>query len=70
MKILEITKKYTYNTKRGKTEWMMNKNNKRKSKDKEPELEVSSGKKTKATNMSNTLDSRGFYRILENSIGF
>ena len=43
MKTLETTKKYTYNTKKGKTEWMMIKNNKRKE-EPEPELEVNSGK--------------------------
>ena len=43
MKTLETTKKYRYNTKKGKTEWMMNKNCKKK-KEEIPELEVNNGK--------------------------
>ena len=43
MKTLETTKKYKYNTKKGKTEWMMMKFSK-KEKEIEPELIVSSGK--------------------------
>ena len=43
MRTLETTKKYKYNTKKGKTEWMMIRNNRRKE-EAEPELEVSSGK--------------------------
>ena len=44
MRILEITKKYKYNNKKGKTEWMMIRNNRRKNEEKEVELEVNSGK--------------------------
>ena len=43
MKTLETTKKYRYNVKKGKTEWMMNKNNK-KNIEEIPELDVNNGK--------------------------
>ena len=43
MRILETTKKYKYNTKKGKTEWMMIKNS-RVVQGPEPDLEVNSGK--------------------------
>ena len=43
MRILEITKKYKYNNKKGKTEWMMIRNNRRKNEEEEVQLEVNSG---------------------------
>ena len=45
MRILETTKKYKYNTKRGKTEWMMIKNSRKKiEKEIDMNLEVKGGK--------------------------
>ena len=44
MNTLEVTKKYTYNTKKGKTEWMMIKNNRKSSNEIELDLEVKNGK--------------------------
>ena len=44
MNTLDVTKKYTYNIKKGKTEWMMMKNSRKKNDEVELELEVKSGK--------------------------
>ena len=44
MKILEVTKKYRYNVKKGKTEWMLMKNNQKKKDEEVLDLEVKSGK--------------------------
>ena len=44
MNTLETTKKYKYNTKKGKTEWMMIRNNKRKNEEIDLELKVRSGR--------------------------
>ena len=49
MRILEVTKKYIYNIKQGKTEWMMIRNNNKTEDDEELELEVNRGKIGRAT---------------------
>ena len=44
MRTLEVTKKYKYNTKKGKTEWMLIKNSRKKNDEEILDLEVKSGK--------------------------
>ena len=43
MGVLETSKKYKYNNKKGKTEWMVIRNDRKKTKIEEPKLKVSSG---------------------------
>ena len=62
MRTLEVTKKYIYNIKEGKTEWMMIRNGRKKEKEEELELEVKRGKIGRATQykyMGDRYDERG-----------